>query len=225
MRRVSSFAFFGAASLFVAATPVLAQSPAQVRHGPADVLGPAVVSFELTANPKFIDCLQDPNTVEQPSATVTVLRGALNDALQLHLQHFKPGLAFDLFTVQRSQLLSDGKPDPNFKNFGFAWYQSDVEVGAKGQGHVQIRTILLDDIFGFDPDAGVLPINTFHVGFWFDDPQDAAACGFDPTKPTPFNGAHKAGPMAMISVPDPTFNVGPLCTNPQVVGNTIACNP
>ena len=66
MRRVSSFAFFGAASLFVAATPVLAQSPAQVRHGPADVLGPAVVSFELTANPKFIDCLQDPNTLEQP---------------------------------------------------------------------------------------------------------------------------------------------------------------
>src|SRR5215471_12612784 len=134
MRRVSSFAIVAAGTLFVAATPLLAQSPAQVRHGPVDVLGPAVVSFELTANPKFIDCLQDPNALEQPSATVTVLRGALNDALQLRLKHFKPGLAFDLFTVQRSQLLSDGKPDPNFKNFGFAWYQSDLEIGAQGQG-------------------------------------------------------------------------------------------
>jgi hypothetical protein len=225
MRRVSSFAIFTAATLFAVGTPLMAQSPAQARQGPADPLGPAVVAFELTASRKFIDCLQDPNTLEQPSATVTVLRGALNDVLQLHLKHIKPGLAFDLFTVQRSPLLSDGNPDPNFKNFGLAWYQSDVKVGANGQGHVQIRTILLDDIFGFDPDGGVAPINTFHVGFWFDDPRDAAACGFDPTKPTPFNGSHKAGPNAMISVPDPTFNVGPLCSNPQIVGNTIACNP
>jgi hypothetical protein len=143
----------------------------------------------------------------------------------LRVKHIKPGLAFDLFTVQRSSFLNDGKIDPAFTNFGLAWYQSDVEIGRKGEGHVQIRTILLDDIFGFDPDANVLPINTFHVGFWFDNPQDAAACGFDPTKPTPFNGEHKAGPLAMISVPDQTFNVGPLCSNPQVSGGTIRCNP
>ena len=44
-------------------------------------------------------------------------------------------------------------------------------------------------------------MNTFHVGFWFNDPADAAACNFDVTKPTPFNGEHRAGPLAMISRP------------------------
>ena len=69
-----------------------------------------------------------------------------------------------------------------------------------------------------DPDASVAPINTFHVGFWFDNPQDAEACGFDPTKPTPFNGEHRAGPDAMISVPDARTGLGPLCTHVSRIG-------
>jgi len=55
-------------------------------------------------------------------------------------------------------------------------------------------------------------------GFWFDNPEDAAALPtrhFDPTKPTPFNGEHKAGPFAMLSVPDATTGLGPLCTEPN----------
>ena len=66
-----------------------------------------------------------------------------------------------------------------------------------------IQTILLDQIFGVNLDqTPPNPINTFHVGFWFNNPDDAKGCGFDPTKPTPFNGEHRAGPLAMISVPD-----------------------
>src|SRR5215472_4664569 len=93
-------------------------------------------------------------------------------------------------------------------------------------GHVQIKTILLDDIFGFDPDVRLAPTNTFHLGFWFDNPQDAAAlpsCHFDPTKPTPFNGEHKAGPFAMISVPDAKTGLGPLCTNPNNSTTPASC--
>jgi len=97
-----------------------------------------------------------------------------------------------------------------------------VSVGKIGKatddGHVQIKTILLDEIFGFDPDVRLAPTNAFHVGFWFDNPQDAAAlstCHFDPTKPTPFNGEHKAGPFAMLSVPDAKSGLGPLCTDPN----------
>ena len=200
-----------AAGSFFAANPLAAQ--------------PDVISFDLYPNPKFIDCLRDPSTHEKPYAKVTVLRGELNDTLQLKLKYIKPGLAFDLFTVQRSALLHDGALDPKFTNFGFAWYQSDLQVGSKGTGEAQIQTILLDDIFGFDPDAGVAPINTFHVGFWFDNPKDAEACGFDPNKPTPFNGEHKAGPMAMISVPDAKIGVGPLCSDPDVSGKTLKCAP
>jgi hypothetical protein len=155
------------------------------------------ISFDLVPNPQFVNCLRT-SSYEEPRARATVIRGNLNDTLILDLDGIKPGLAFDLFTVQRSSLLSEGVPDPAFKgSFGLAWYQSDIQIGKHtDDGHVRIKTILLDQIFGFDPDKALPPTNTFHVGFWFNNPQDAAACGFpadNPAKFTPFNGEHKAG--------------------------------
>lgn len=182
------------------------------------------VSFDLIPNPGFVKCLADPNSTEPPTAHVTVVKGKLNDHLILEARHIKPGLAFDLFTVQNSFFRADGTKDPNFSNFGLAWYQSDLEANNRGRMDVSIRTILLDQIFGFDPNHSLPPTNTFHVGFWFNDPQDAAACGFDLTKPTPFNGEHKAGPMAMMSVPTQS-GLGPLCANPVYANNTVTCNP
>jgi hypothetical protein len=41
-----------------------------------------------------------------------------------------------------------------------------------------------------------LPVHTFHVGFWFNSPADAAAAGC-PATVTPFNGEHNAGVQAM----------------------------
>jgi hypothetical protein len=174
------------------------------------------ISFDLVPNPKFVDCLRRSN-YEEPTARATVIRGKLNDTLILDLDGIKAGLAFDLFTVQRSPFLSKDVPDPTFKgSFGLAWYQSDIQIGKHtDDGHVRIKTILLDQIFGFDPDVALRPTNTFHVGFWFNNPQDAVACGFDPKMFTPFNGEHKAGPLAMISVPDPATKLGPLCTDPD----------
>jgi len=186
------------------------------------------IQFRLTANPKFANCLaQYPNDpTRPPSAYVKVQRGNLNDTLQLAGKWIKPNLQFDLFTVEKSNLLSDGTPDPAFTTFGLAWYQSDVDASATGTLNASIKTILLDQIFGFDADlSNPNPINTFHVGFWFNNPNDAAACGFDPTKPTPFNGEHSAGPLAMISVPDATTDLGPLCTNPNLSTSPISCNP
>jgi hypothetical protein len=188
---------------------------------------PNKITFALTPNPKFVNCLArfpgDPNRL--PKATVTVNRHNLNDTLTLHLKNIKPNLDFDLFTVQRSNLLSNGTVDPSFTNFGLAWYQSDLQASSGGTGSVTIQTILLDQIFGFDPDNGLNPTNTFHVGFWFNNPNDAVACGFDATKPTPFNGEHKAGPLAMISLPDPVTGLGPLCTNPNTSTIPPSCNP
>ena len=176
-------------------------------------------TFTLTANPAFVDCLArfpgDP--ARRPVATVTVTRGNLNDTLVLKLKNIKPKLAFDLFTVQNSNLDANGTVNLAFVNFGLAWYQSDIEVTSGGTAKVKIQTILLDQIFGFDPASGLAPTNTFHVGFWFNDPKDAAGCGFVGT--TPFNGTHDAGPLAMISLPDPVTNLGPLCTPGA------SCNP
>jgi hypothetical protein len=191
----------------------------------------------VVANSSLLPCLakdaSDPR--KAPTATVQVERGELNDTLRLRLKNIKPGLAFDLFTVQRSNKLADGTPDPSFKNFGLAWYQTDVHADDNGNANVTIKTILLDQIFGFDPDVSLAPTNTFHVGFWFNNPNDAASCGFDASKPTPFNGEHKAGPLAMISTPVAPANLGPLCIDPTGVseddaskdssGLTLTCNP
>ena len=86
-----------------------------------------------------------------------------------------------------------------------------------------IRTILLDQIFGFDPTVGLKPTNTFHVGFWFNDPEQARACGFKGV--TPFNGEHHAGPFAMISLPVAATKLGPLCSNPDFSTNPVSCHP
>lgn len=181
-------------------------------------------TFELAVNPPFESCLAG-NDGQRPTATVTLQRGNLSDVLILTAHHLKPNLGFDLFTTQKTNLLSNGQLDPAFKNFGLAWYQTDVESDSNGDAEVAIKTILLDQIFGFDPAALLPPTNTFHVGFWFNNPKDAAACGFDVTHPTPFNGEHRAGPNAMMSVPDTQTALGPLCTNPERKGESFVCNP
>src|SRR5262249_28740449 len=155
-----------------------------------------------------------------PTAKVTVSRGTANDVMVVEMRNFKPGADFDLFTIERTNLKPDGSADANFKgSFSLAWYQSDIHVGPDGKAEAVVKSILLDGIFGFDADpipgsvTGaplVPPTHTFHVGFWFDKPADAVACGFDPTKPTPFNEEHQARPNAMISVPDPVSGQGPL---------------
>lgn len=186
------------------------------------------ISFELVPNPATVDCLRA-NYNEEPRARVTVVRGKLNDTMIVDLDGIKPGLDFDLFTVQHSPFKADGTADPVFKqtkSFGLAWYQSDIEIPKHSdRGHVRISTILLDQIFGFDPDVNLKPTNTFHVGFWFNNPEDAVGCGFNPANFTPFNGEHKAGPFAMISLPDPQTHLGPLCSDPNNYTKPISCNP
>jgi hypothetical protein len=207
-----------AAALAVAAGSVIAAYAAS---------GATEASFDLKPNPKFVNCLAKyPNDPSRPpTASVEVEKGDLNDRLTLHLHNIKPNLAFDLFTVQRSTLDAQGKPISPAPSFGLAWYQSDVQADDGGSGRVKIQTVLADQIFGVNLDESpVNPINTFHVGFWFNDPNDAAACGFDVTKPTPFNGEHHAGPLAMISLPDAQTGLGPLCLNPDA-SQPSGCNP
>jgi hypothetical protein len=171
------------------------------------------VHFNLSPNPKFAACFTP--QAGTPTASVTVTRGAVNDTLEIVLNNFKPNLGFDLFTVQNSTLFPNGTVNTGVTTFGLAWYQSDIETDGVGHADVTIQTILLDQIFGFDPAVSLAPTNTFHVGFWFDSPQEAAACNF--TGSTPFNGEHNAGPLAMISLPDPVTGLGPLSTEPEPI--------
>jgi hypothetical protein len=187
-------------------------------------------TFTLVPNPAFLQCLAADGS-KPPVAKVAVKRDKLNDVLAIHVSGLKPNLQFDLFTVQRSPFLADGSKDPDFPGtFGLAWYQSDLDADENGNADISmpLRSIFLDQIFGFDGDKNsdgsviLPPINTYHVGFWFNMPSDAAPCGFEVTKPTPFNGEHNAGPLAMISLPVAATNLGPLCVSPE---EGTPCNP
>ena len=68
------------------------------------------------------------------------------------------------------------------------------------------------------------PIHTFHLGLWFNSPDDAVKAGCS-GGPTPFNGEHNAGPLAFISRPNPATNLGPLCRNPDTTSSPARCNP
>ncbi len=180
--------------------------------------------FGLKTNPTILNCLRITPTAT-PFATVSLRQGDINDDLTILVANVKPHLAFDLFTVQNSSLTSAGTPDPKFKNFGLAWYQTDLEADSRGIIVAAIRSIFVNQIFGFDAGASppLPPTNTFHVGFWFNNPTDAAACGF--TGFTPFNGEHHAGPLAMISLPNATTGLGPLCLSPNTATHPATCNP
>jgi len=170
-------------------------------------------TFKLFPNPKFLPCLEA-STQKPPTAAVKVTPGSPNDTLTLTLKNVKPNLGFDLFTVENTSLNSDGTANTGFDgNFGLAWYQSDVQANGSGSAHVTIHTILVDQIFGFDAGARLAPTHTFHVGFWFNSPDEVTACAR--VAPTPFNGEQNAGPLVMISVPDATAGLGPLCLHPN----------
>src|SRR5215472_1602664 len=96
----------------------------------ARALPPTTAVFNLKPNPPFIKCLQ--LGAATPFAQVTVTQNTLNDDLAILVRNVKPNLAFDLFTVQNSNLLANGTISPAFKNFGLAWYQSDIETDSFG---------------------------------------------------------------------------------------------
>ena len=184
---------------------------------------PSETTFSMFPQSSLLKCLKPTPDAPDPTVTVTVKRGDLNDRARVELHGFKPGLGFDLFTVQHSPQTATGAADAN-PSVGLAWYQTDLQVNSHGSGSAHIRTVLLDQIFGIDKDVALAPTNTFHLGFWFNNPADAAGCGF--TGSTPFNGEHNAGPLAFVTRPDATTALGPLCTDPiSSSTGTFSCNP
>jgi hypothetical protein len=110
---------------------------------------------------------------------------------------------FDFFVIQ----VPDAK-------FGLSWYQGDLESNKHGVARGTFIGRFSEETFivapGVEPapvehlspfkDAAsnpiTAPVHTFHLGFWFNSPKDAAAAGCG-NAVTPFNGEHNAGPQAM----------------------------
>ena len=103
--------------------------------------------------------------------------------------------------------------------FGLAWYQGDIETNKDGVGYGQfigrfsIETFIVApgianapaDPFHDPkriPDAlqnpATNPVQTYHLGLWFNNPQDVVKAG-GPNTVTPFNGEHDAGVQVLNS--------------------------
>jgi hypothetical protein len=130
-----------------------------------------------------------------------VVSHELTETMTLRAKGLPAGAKFDLFVTQL----------PNAP-FGVSWYQSDLQADRHGNASVTVIGRFSVETFAVAPGSGVAPtphsgidaasnpafapIHTFHIGFWFNSPADAAKAGC-PTAVTPFNGEHTAGIQAM----------------------------
>jgi len=211
--------FLACATLALSGAAMAQAQPRQDNDQDSDV-----TTFRLAIVPQFIDCLRA-NHYEEPRVKGTVIHGKQTDTLILDMDGIKPNLTLSIFSDERSFFGPDGQKDPKFHGFGLSWYHGDIITPKHSDdGHVRIQTVLSDETFGFDPDVNLPPTNAYHIGLWFDDPQDAQGCSETPIKPGPFNGEHASGPLAFETVPDAN-GVGPVCphSNPGVNGQPGTC--
>jgi hypothetical protein len=155
-------------------------------------------SFSMVPSPGIKACLPKAN------GNVTITPGSLNDQMKVSVSGLVPNTGYDLFVTQL----------PN-KPFGIAWYQSDLETDANGNGSVTVRGIF--DVETFSVSTGgttqFAPTHQYHLGLWFNDPQVPFNKGCEPgqTKPivTPFNGEQHAG-IQVLNTANFADNAGPL---------------
>jgi hypothetical protein len=141
-------------------------------------------------------------------------RGAVEE-MDVVVEGLPANTDFDFFVIQQ----------PNGP-FGMAWYQGDIETNAHGRGHGRFVGRFNEETFIVAPGAvpapsvhnnafpdatlnpATGPIHTYHLGLWFNSPQDAAKAGC-PGGVTPFNGEHNAGIQVLNTSNFPNLQ-GPL---------------
>jgi hypothetical protein len=151
-------------------------------------------------------------------AKVRVVQLEQNERMTIHASGLPANTGFDLFIIQL--------PDAPF---GVAWYQSDLQTNDHGEGTVTVQGRFNHETFsmsqggpanGSDPlqnltgqavkDTNVKfrPTSQFHVGLWFNSPEDAANARC-PGNTTPFNGEQHAG-VQILSTRNFPADHGPL---------------
>jgi hypothetical protein len=156
--------------------------------------------FNLVRNTQFD--AQHPNFALHARGRVKIESVGPVEIMDVKIEGLPPNTDFDFFVIQ--------VPHPPF---GLAWYQGDIETNSHGVGHgrfigrFNIETFIVSQPPGnvdspvvfknAFPDASnsgppTEPIHTYHLGLWFNSPQDAAKAG-GPDTVTRFNGEHNAG--------------------------------
>jgi hypothetical protein len=133
------------------------------------------------------------------SATVRITPYGPVEIMDVTVEGLPPNTDFDYFVIQVPKA-----------PFGVSWYQGDIQTDKNGKGkqhfigRFNIETFAVAPgstpapvvFVGPFPDATLnppfAPIQMYHLGLWFNDPNDAAKAGC-PATVTPFNGTHNAG--------------------------------
>ena len=160
------------------------------------------IFFDMVVSKGATTCLPD------ATARVGVVTNGTFEDMFIHATGLPPGTDFDFFVIQV----------PNAP-FGLSWYQGDVETDGRGEafqlfrGRFSVETFIIapgvapaPHVFNnppfpdasqnpetFGPDGKTPgPVQTYHLGLWFNSPADAQKAGCAATV-TPFNGEHNAG--------------------------------
>jgi hypothetical protein len=172
---------------------------------------PDAIHFSLDRSPGIVAA----GCVPYAKGDVKIVSQGPVEVMDVYLSGLPPKSEFDLFVIQV----------PNAP-FGLSWYQGDMETDDDGNAHGQfigrfnIETFIVapgtspaPQIHSAPtPDASenpaTAPVHTFHLGLWFNSPEDAAKA-YCPDFVTPFNGEHNAGVQVLntASFPD---QAGPL---------------
>ncbi len=168
---------------------VLTASPLLAGSQPSD----GSVTFNMVVSAGAKTCL--PNA----DGTVEITPVGPVEIMEVTVRGLPPNTNFDFFVIQVPKA-----------PFGVSWYQGDIETDKHGRGRrrfvgrFSIETFAVAPgaapapvVFsGAFPDASLNPpfnpIQMYHLGLWFDSPDDANAAGC-PATVTPFNGEHNAG--------------------------------
>jgi hypothetical protein len=163
-------------------------------------------TFEMGPSLAAQDCL--PNA----KAKVKVTSIGPVEIMNVEASGLPPKTEFDTFVIQV----------PN-KPFGLAWYQGDLETNGSGKGsqhyigrfNIETFAVAVGSVKApkvHEADAGenpsFAPVHTYHVGLWFNSPEDAKKAGC-PADVTPFNGDHNAG-IQVLTTRDFLDDQGPL---------------
>jgi hypothetical protein len=201
------------AALAALAVAALASTPALAGNQDEEEF-----KFDMVRNTQFDTPGVAPTFAPNAHGRVKIESVGPVEIMDVKVWGLPPNTDFDFFVIQIPHA-----------PFGLAWYQGDIETNRYGVGHgrfigrFNIETFIVQQPQGNQsspvvfnnafPDASegpanFEPIHTYHLGLWFNSPQDAVNA-HGPGTVTRFNGEHNAG-VQVLNTTDFPDNFGPL---------------
>jgi hypothetical protein len=175
-------------------TALISSALVLMAAGSASAADDNSIGFNMVVSKGASTCLP------HAGAKVQIISDGTAEDMSIVATGLPPNTGFDFFVIQV----------PNGP-FGLSWYQGDLQSDAEGdavqhfRGRFSIETFIVapgvapaPQIFNDPPfpdaaqNPATGPVQTYHLGLWFNSPADAQKAGC-PNTVTPFNGEHNAG--------------------------------